>query len=50
MQVEGIQVQGGTGGIRLAAEFLKRNLKCEIAYCSKPTWGMLIYISFRYSC
>lgn len=38
-RVEGIQVQGGTGGIRLALDFLKKNLKSDVAYVSKPTWG-----------
>lgn len=37
-RVEGIQVQGGTGGIRLAAEFLKRNLNSDVVYVSNPTW------------
>lgn len=41
LQVEGIQVQGGTGGIRLALDFLKKNLKSDVAYVSKPTWGKL---------
>ncbi|KAK7109200.1 hypothetical protein V1264_013285 [Littorina saxatilis] len=38
-RVEGIQVQGGTGGIRLTAEFLKRNFGSDVVYVSKPTWG-----------
>ncbi|KAK7484902.1 hypothetical protein BaRGS_00023822 [Batillaria attramentaria] len=38
-RVEGIQVQGGTGGIRLAIEFLKRNMDSKVAYVSNPTWG-----------
>ncbi|XP_076461017.1 aspartate aminotransferase, cytoplasmic-like [Babylonia areolata] len=38
-RVGGIQVQGGTGGIRLAAEFLKRNCGSDVVYVSKPTWG-----------
>ena len=41
MQVEGVQVQGGTGGLRLAAEFLKRCMKRDVVYVSKPTWGKM---------
>ncbi|XP_048249252.1 aspartate aminotransferase, cytoplasmic-like isoform X1 [Haliotis rufescens] len=38
-RVEGIQCLGGTGCIRLCAEFLKKIFKYDTVYVSKPTWG-----------
>ncbi|KAL8622354.1 hypothetical protein ACOMHN_041682 [Nucella lapillus] len=38
-RVVGIQSQGGTGALRVAAEFMKRNCKSDVVYVSKPTWG-----------
>ncbi|XP_067657903.1 aspartate aminotransferase, cytoplasmic-like [Haliotis asinina] len=38
-RTESIQCLGGTGCIRLCAEFLKKILKCDTVYVSKPTWG-----------
>ncbi|ESO96831.1 hypothetical protein LOTGIDRAFT_231665 [Lottia gigantea] len=38
-RVEGVQTLGGTGAIRLAAEFLKQFLNKSVVYVSKPTWG-----------
>ncbi|XP_046558157.1 aspartate aminotransferase, cytoplasmic-like [Haliotis rubra] len=38
-RTEGIQCLGGTGCIRLCAEFLKKILKYDTVYVSKPTWG-----------
>ncbi|KAK3730420.1 hypothetical protein RRG08_034742 [Elysia crispata] len=38
-RVEGFQALGGTGALRLAAEFLKKVLKFDIVYVSSPTWG-----------
>ncbi|GFO05201.1 aspartate aminotransferase [Plakobranchus ocellatus] len=38
-KVEGFQGLGGTGALRLAAEFLKKILNYDIVYVSSPTWG-----------
>ncbi|XP_041370345.1 aspartate aminotransferase, cytoplasmic-like [Gigantopelta aegis] len=38
-RTQGVQCLGGTGAIRLAAEFLKRVLKFDTVFVSKPTWG-----------
>ncbi|XP_050397592.1 aspartate aminotransferase, cytoplasmic [Patella vulgata] len=38
-KVEGVQTLGGTGALRLAAEFLKQMLKKDVVYVSNPTWG-----------
>lgn len=38
-QVGGVQALGGTGAIRLAADFTKKHLGCDTVYVSKPTWG-----------
>ncbi len=35
----GVQTLSGTGGLRVAAEFLARVLKYTIVYSSDPTWG-----------
>jgi len=37
--VAGIQTLGGTGAIRVAADFLKQQLGYDTVYVSKPTWG-----------
>jgi len=38
-RVVGVQALGGTGAIRLSADFYKQIGKCETVYVSKPTWG-----------
>jgi aspartate/tyrosine/aromatic aminotransferase len=38
-QIGGVQALGGTGGIRLCADFTKKFLGCDTVYVSKPTWG-----------
>ncbi|XP_052098438.1 aspartate aminotransferase, cytoplasmic-like [Mytilus californianus] len=38
-RVESFQACGGTGAIRLAADFLKRLMNYDCVYVSKPTWG-----------
>ncbi|CAG2238787.1 GOT1 [Mytilus edulis] len=38
-RVESFQACGGTGAIRLAADFLKRLMNFDCVYVSKPTWG-----------
>ncbi|KAK7072730.1 Golgi Transport [Halocaridina rubra] len=38
-KVTSLQVLSGTGGLRIAAEFLHRVLKYDTCYISKPTWG-----------
>ncbi|RUS83214.1 hypothetical protein EGW08_009025 [Elysia chlorotica] len=38
-RVEGFQALGGTGALRLAAEFAKKVLKFDTVYVSAPTWG-----------
>lgn len=35
----GVQTLSGTGALRVAAEFLARQLKYDLFYFSKPTWG-----------
>ena len=53
LQVVGVQALGGTGAIRLSADFYRSIAKCETVYVSKPTWGrssvssMLISLSGR---
>jgi len=39
LQVCGIQALGGTGALRLAADFLRTQMKYDTVYVSKPTWG-----------
>ncbi len=34
-----IQTPGGTGGLRVAADFLARNHPTATVWCSKPTWA-----------
>ncbi|KAJ8317378.1 hypothetical protein KUTeg_005282 [Tegillarca granosa] len=38
-RVDSIQTCGGTGAIRVAADFLKQQLGFNTVYVSKPTWG-----------
>ncbi|XP_045188537.1 aspartate aminotransferase, cytoplasmic-like [Mercenaria mercenaria] len=38
-RVGGVQSLGGTGAIRLCADFAKKHLQCDTVYVSKPTWG-----------
>ncbi|XP_064600448.1 aspartate aminotransferase, cytoplasmic-like [Liolophura sinensis] len=38
-RVEGVQSLGGTGALRIAADFLFKHLKMETVYVSAPTWG-----------
>ncbi|GFR59837.1 aspartate aminotransferase [Elysia marginata] len=38
-RVEGFQALGGTGALRLAAEFSKKVLQFDTVYVSSPTWG-----------
>ncbi|XP_060565996.1 aspartate aminotransferase, cytoplasmic-like [Ruditapes philippinarum] len=38
-RIGGVQALGGTGGIRLCADFTKKFLGCDTVYVSKPTWG-----------
>lgn len=37
-RVCGIQTIAGTGSLRLAAEFLSKELGCKVLYVSNPTW------------
>lgn len=39
LQMTSVQVLSGTGGLRIAAEFLHRILKYNTFYFSTPTWG-----------
>lgn len=38
-RVVGVQALGGTGAIRLSADFFHSISKCNTVYVSKPTWG-----------
>ncbi|OWF49471.1 aspartate aminotransferase, cytoplasmic-like [Mizuhopecten yessoensis] len=38
-RVLGTQAVGGTGALKLAAEFMHRHLGVDVVYVSKPTWG-----------
>jgi len=38
-RIFGAQTLGGTGALRIAGEFLKRNEICSTIYLSDPTWG-----------
>ena len=39
LQVTSVQVLSGTGGLRVAAEFLNKIQKHSTFYYSTPTWG-----------
>jgi aspartate aminotransferase len=41
-QAFGVQTLSGTGALRVAAEFLARQLKYSVFYYSKPSWGKMI--------
>jgi aspartate/tyrosine/aromatic aminotransferase len=34
-----VQTPGGTGALRVAADFLRKKLPAATIWCSKPTWG-----------
>ncbi|XP_060074794.1 aspartate aminotransferase, cytoplasmic-like, partial [Ylistrum balloti] len=38
-RVLGTQALGGTGALKLAAEFMHRHLGVDVVYVSNPTWG-----------
>ncbi|XP_052772467.1 aspartate aminotransferase, cytoplasmic-like [Mya arenaria] len=38
-RVCGVQALGGTGALRIAADFLKKQMKYDTVYVSNPTWG-----------
>ncbi|XP_033757404.1 aspartate aminotransferase, cytoplasmic-like [Pecten maximus] len=38
-RVFGTQAVGGTGALKLAAEFMHRHLGVDVVYISNPTWG-----------
>ncbi|KAH3785994.1 aspartate aminotransferase, cytoplasmic-like [Dreissena polymorpha] len=37
-RVAGVQALGGTGALKVAADFLRQNMKYEYVYVSTPTW------------
>ncbi|XP_076045134.1 aspartate aminotransferase, cytoplasmic-like [Oratosquilla oratoria] len=43
-RVTGVQVLSGTGGLRVAADFLGKILKFDTVIYSNPTWGSHYYI------
>ena len=50
LQVEGIQAMGGTGAIRICANFCKKILGYDNMYTSNPTWGKnIMWQSVLYS-